>query len=104
VNPGVNPVAGFISFGANNHLSLVNVDRIVDPSRKMLVADGGSDLDDGNTSGGSVVFFKPEWTWYTVYITYRHRGDANTVSVDGHVDKASSADMGRLYPLRMAVE
>lgn len=90
----------FISFSGNRLMSNMNVGKVNNPSQKILVADGGGDItdeslnkniefycDDGPGIGGRVV-----------YITYRHRGVANTVNLDGHVSSTPFEAIWGLKP------
>jgi prepilin-type N-terminal cleavage/methylation domain-containing protein len=96
-----NPHAGYVSFGANEHMSWVNVDRVVRPTEKLLLADGGSDMYDYWTWSGHIVFLFDGGNGRVVYITYRHHDYAQSVCVDGHLTKIGAGEMWGLYPYRV---
>ncbi len=92
--------AGFASFAANEHLTFMSLDRIANPSRKLLCADGGSDTYD-EVYWGNVIFLYIPTAGRVINITYRHNNDANAACVDGHVSEVPIADAYALHGSRV---
>jgi len=90
----------FISFSGNRLMGNINVSQVNNPSQKILVADGGGDISDESPNKG-IEFYcdtSPGIGGRVVYITYRHRGSANIVNLDGHVSSIPLEAMWGLAP------
>jgi len=98
VVPG--PPNSFISYAINHSMQYVPLSKIEQPSRKMLLADGGGDITDDALSGDIEFLFWPS-AQRGVYITNRHQATANAVNVDGHVESIAYEDIFAWYPSRI---